>query len=269
MKGVLYMNFFDDENRIIELFQMFHICKSCFLLQSSEAVSAFEVIHNPDEWKYWVNSSGHSDPPPDFYSDKHKLMMDVMRIDDHTRINAKGNVCNPVNQRESIIQKQLQKDLIPNYFPKAEYVFVNAVTDLPSLEDHNYKFYYTGFERVVKKHIDSIPLYRQNHPGYKVIFFILDESTGYVQVNSPDIVKRGFVRGLKIPITPYLHFIDKRFVDVFRGSDIDYVIWHTPYKIMDKSLPYELPATCVFDVKNYDYKDIIEYPEDLIMSTEE
>ena len=45
--------------------------------------------------KKWINSSGKNDPPPDFYNDKKKLMMDVMRIDDHAYINKKGkaNMC--------------------------------------------------------------------------------------------------------------------------------------------------------------------------------
>ena len=49
-------------------------------------------------------------------------------------------------------------------------IVVNAVTDLPSNEDHNYQFYYENFARALEKHIKKIPLYRSNHPDKKLIF---------------------------------------------------------------------------------------------------
>lgn len=263
------MNYFDDELRIIQWFQDVEDSEVSFLQHSEEAELVFRSVRDTDKWKHWKNSSGKSDPPPDFFSDKYGLMMDVMRIDDHTRLIKRGRSANPVNQRESIIQKELRESGLLDSFPNLEGVFVNAITDLPTQEDHNYQFYYTAFERTVKKHIESIPLYKENHPGHKVIFFIFDESSGYVQVESKELAQRGIKRGEVFEFCIYLHFLDKRFIDVFRGSDIDYVICFSPFKHFESTYPYPIPSVCVFDVKNYNYEDIVEYPEELIVSTED
>lgn len=263
------MNYFDDESVIIDWFQIVQDSEVFFLHHSKESEWVFRTVRNTSKWKHWVNSSGKSDPPPDFYSDKYGMMMDVMRIDDHTRLTRKGRPSNPVNQRESSIQKELRESGILDNFPKLESVFVNAITDIPTHEDHNYQFYYTAFERTVKKHIESIPLYRENHPGHKVIFFIFDESSGYVQVDSKELAQRGIKRGEAFLASMYLQFLDKRFVDVFRGSDIDYVIWFSPFKHFESNCPYPMPTVCVYDVKNYNYEHIVEFPEELIVSTEE
>lgn len=144
---------------------------------------------------------------------------------------------------------------------------MNAVTDLPSNEDHNYQFYCENFKRALEKHIKKIPLYRSNHPDKKLIFFVFDESTAYVQVDDPEFAKRGPLAGEPFEAALVWHFTDKRFLDVFRNADIDYLIWYTPYKHF-WGAPVQLPKVCVFDVKHYNYKHVVEYPEELIMSTE-
>lgn len=155
------------------------------LLNDSVAVrEIFASIHDPEEWKLWSDSSGKSDPPPDFYNDKLKLMMDVMRIDDHAFESKNGKIVNPTNQRESVIQKQIRKSGLLDSFPNVKNVIVTAVTDLPTDEDHNYKFYYSNFERVLMKHNNQIDLYGKNHPGYKTIFLVLDESSAYFEMES-------------------------------------------------------------------------------------
>lgn len=262
------MNYFDDENRIIEHFRSTQTYEAALFPQSPEVISIYEAIHDTGKWKTWHNSSGKSDPPPDFYSDEYGLMMDVMRVDDHTRINNKGKVCNPTNQRESQLQKELKNSGVLDLFPNVDVPIVNATTDLPTIEDHNYHFYYTAFERTVKKHIESIPLYRKNHPGYKVVFFVFDESSGYVQVDDPNYSKMEHKEGEVHKARLFVHFLDKRFLDIFQGSDIDYLIWFSPFKHFTSNIPFDLPTVCVYDVKNYNYEDAQEYPEDLIVSAE-
>ena len=51
-----------------------------------------EILQCVRKVEEWQCSSSKSDPPPDFYSDNYKLMMEVMRVDDHAYINAKGKV---------------------------------------------------------------------------------------------------------------------------------------------------------------------------------
>ena len=121
----------------------------------------------------------------------------------------------------------------------------------------------------VKKHIKSIPLYRKNHPEHLVVFFVFDESSAYVQVDDKNLIERGIKAGEAFDCETYCHFLDKKMVDVFKGTDIDYLIWYTPFKHYESTCPFELSKVCVYDVKRYTYEDVIDYPEKLIMSTEE
>lgn len=44
--------------------------------------------------------------------------------------------------------------------PNAELI-INAHTNLPTDEDHNYQYYYKNFTRVVEHHKKSIDLYKR------------------------------------------------------------------------------------------------------------
>ena len=146
-------------------------------------------------------------------------------------------------------------------------IFVNAVTDLPEHEDHNYHFYLENFVRTVKKHIKSIPLYQKNHPGYKTVFFVFDESCGYVLAEDELQALNGIREGEAFYCSPYLHFADKHFVETIIGTDIDYLVWFSPFKHFASDMP-ELPTVCVYDVKQIQLIDFEEYPQKQIMSTE-
>ncbi len=264
------MNFYDDERKIIENFQLIDNREVCFSHRSFDVFSVFKTIHKPKKWANWTYNAGKADPPPDFFSEKYHLMMEVMRVDDHAFVNEKGVLTNPVNIRESQIQKEIRekiKEAQPNTDLSSITILVNAKTDLPSNEDHNYGFYYDNFKRTVEKHIQKIPLYRSNHPDKKLIFFIFDESTGYVQVADKELARRGPAAKEPYKCKLLWHFFDKRFVDIFKDADIDYLIWFTPYK-MFHGAPVQPPKICVFDVKNYDYLNVKDYPKEYIMSSE-
>lgn len=263
------MNFYDDERMIIEDFQMTSNAEVFFPFRSSGALEVFKSVCNTRKWANWTYNAAKSDPPPDFFSEKYRLMMEVMRVDDHAFVNEKGSLINPVNIRESKLQKEMRKkkEAQPQTDLENIKIIVNPVTDLPSNEDHNYQFYCANFKRTLEKHISKIPLYRSNHPDKQLIFFIFDESTAYIQLDDPDLAKRGPVAGEPLKAALVWHFIDKRFIDVFRNADIDYLIWYTPYKRF-WGTQIQPPMACVFDVKNYNYKQIAEYPEELIISSE-
>lgn len=264
------MNFYDSENEIIDTFQTVRKREVYFPCFSKDAVSAFNAIYKRKKWKSWINNSGKADPPPDFYSNEYGYIMEVMRVDDHAHYNEKGVLVNPVNQRESMLQKEIRQNMLKNN-PQADLenikIMINAWPQLPSLEDHNYRFYYENFERVLTKHIKNIPLYRENQPGKKLIFFVFDESTGYLQVDDAELAKRGPVALEPISARPVFHFFDKRFIDVFQNSDIDFLVWFTPYKMFHGAL-IQPPKVCIFDMKRVKYKYIVDYPEDMIVSSE-
>ena len=191
-----------------------------------------------------------------------------MRVDDHGHIDAHGRFVNPVNQRESDIQRELRKSGLLDNFPNLQSIFVNAVTDLPWKEDHNYDYYLENFMRTLKKHVKSIPIYQENHPGYQTAFFVFDESSNYVLVEDEQLAQTGVKKGQEFFCRPYLHFADKRFVEVIIDANVDYLIWYSPFKHFESTMP-ELPNVCIYDVKQIKLESFKDYPRNLIMSTEE
>lgn len=232
---------------------------------AEETQKVVTSIVDDEIWKTeWVDSSSKSDPPPDFYSESQKLMIEVMRVDDHA-FEQNGRIQNPANQRTRMRAKELMEALHINLRPGGQLV-INSPTDLPSLEDHNYRYYKSNFKRVIEKHIEKIPTYKSNHPDCKLIFFVFDESSMYFQTDRPN---QTIKMGEQICGKPHQWYLDKAFIDVFINSGIDYLIWFTPNKHVEtRGLPIKLTLACVFDCNRVDEKSI-DYPEDYIMSTEE
>lgn len=194
-------------------------------------------------------------------------MMDVMRVDDHSYKNKKGKVVNPTNSHIRDVEKEIIQSGIMELCPNAELI-INAHTNLPTDEDHNYQYYYKNFTRVVEHHKKSIDLYKKNHPNYKVIFFIMDESSAYfVAENIEDATKEKHI-GDMILGRPHFHFWDKNFIRVFENSSIDYLIWYTPFKYVNSSIgKLDLPEVCVFNIKE-PIKQCMEYDEKHMISAE-
>ena len=264
------MNYFDDERKIIDIFQDCRGLGTCYATFSFRAQRVCNAIIDRRKWRQWVYNARTSDPPPDFYSEKYGLMMEVMRVDDHAHVNDKGILVNPVNERESKVQKEIKENFKKNHpelnIDKLD-IMVNAVTDLPSREDHNYLFYYENFKRTVEKHISKIPLYRQNHPDKKLIFFVFDESTAYLRVDDKELAQRGPIPLEKFWGVPQCFFADARFMEVFRGADIDFLIWFAPYKMIH-GRKRQLPKIVVFDMKKYKFQPLIDYPLEYMVSSE-
>lgn len=264
------MNYFDDEEKIIYHFQCVDKREVHLVDKTRDVISVFEAIYNADNWKKWINNSAKENLPPDFFSNEYELMMEVMRVDDHAHYDENGVLVNPVNKRESILQKEIRQKIL-SHNPNADLtetdIYINALSGLPSNEDHNYQFYSDSFARVLKKHIKHIPLYRKNHPNKKLIFFVFDESTGYVTVDDENLVKRGPKALESFTAEPLWHFLDSKFINVFKNCDIDYFIWYTPYKIFHGTT-MQPPKVCIYDLKNHLFDNIVTYPENLIISAE-
>ena len=218
--------------------------------------------------KEWINSSGKNDPPPDFYDNKHKLMMDVMRIDDHAYVDAKGKIQNKTLQHEGELIKKINQ-------PDRNDIklFVVGDTKLPTNEDHNFERYYKNFERVFKEHEKKLDLYQTNHPGFKTIFFICDESSAYMEALDPNDTNRTRFEGEITLGRPHVFCLDKKFVKIIKESKVDYVIWYAPWKLLrhaqnDKIKIFSLPQCAIYDVKNLTEKKLIEYNQELMISSE-
>ena len=253
------MDIFDNEIEIIKFFQ--NVDDSSIMLipsESPECENICTVIQDEELWKLWYNSSGKSDPPPDFYSDTHGYMMDVMRVDDHGYISPKGKTVNPTRKRESDVARELKDNGVFDSFPNAR-LFSLVDTGLPTHEDHNYIYYRDNFIRTIETHKKKIPNYKSNHPNLKIVFFVFDEASQYMQLSkAPDNAKVGDV----VQAFPHFWFGDKVFLESIKNSDIDYLIWFTPYKhckmYTQQWEPVSLPEAVVIDVKNLDI-DLIDY----------
>ena len=107
------MSLYDNENKIIEAFQAEFEEKICMLPNTHDVYHILTSIYNKENWIKWNNSSKKNDPPPDFYNDELKIMMDVMRIDDHAFKNEKGKIINPTLQKENeLYNKIINSDFI-------------------------------------------------------------------------------------------------------------------------------------------------------------
>lgn len=223
--------------------------------KNNEIEKIIELVKNIDKW---IDSSGKDKVPPDFYNEENKIMMEVMRVDDHG-YRKHGKSVNPTYAKENKIRKELEEKGFDQLFPNAKLI-ATVDTGLPTEGDHNYIYYYKNFERTIKHHCERIVNYRNNHKGYKLIFFIYDESTAYTEAESSNnIVAFGKM---------HFHFLDKRFVKCFINDDIDYIIWMTPYKryayVKDDMQP---PMVTIYS-KNKLVHELFEYDEKKMISAE-
>lgn len=86
------MNYFDDEENILEWFRNTFEQHVLFPIENKECIELYLSLSDDLKYVDWINSSGKGDPPPDFYNPKINMMMDVMRIDDHGHVVGKGNI---------------------------------------------------------------------------------------------------------------------------------------------------------------------------------
>ena len=259
------MLFAEKEQNLIEWFRELDKSEIMLSPESDQTEKICMSLMDNENWQHWIDSSAKDAPPPDFYNETENLMLEVMRVDDHGFIKD-GKVINPTYRREHEIEKEMKKAGIIDQFPDLQTVFINAVTDLPTNEDHNYQFYLDNFKRVVSNHKKKINDYKANHPNHRIIFFVFDESSAYWESDEADtIVKEG-----KMLIgEPHFWFVDKKFVDIFYHSEIDYLIWVTPYKMLfNSSFPHPLPRACVFDCKNATMS-LRKYDASFMVSVEE
>lgn len=266
MKCDVQVTRYDNENTIISDFQRFKKSDIEFLPFSIKTLKIYNSIHNKKKWQKWTDSSGKNDLPPDYYNEKEKIMMDVMRVDDHAYVDDKGNVINHHNKRESEIINDLIKHN-SNFCELAKQgnIFINPDSGLRGEQDHNYAYYINNFKIVVSNHIKKIEKYKRNHKGYKIIFFIVDESSPYIKEikdKRPDNVDTPFFAH------PHQWCFDKNMVDIIIDSEIDYAIWMTPYKHFDTIEKIKIPMATIIDVKKINKKYLIKYDKDKMKSLE-
>lgn len=274
---IMIMEHLNYENNIMESFRLLsnpedNSCFShpLFLPETNNAKQLFLSICDDIQWAKWIDSSGKNELPPDYYNNELQIMMEVMRVDDNAHIDeSTGKLINPIRERESEMIRELRDKGIFGAFPKIENVVVTAKTKLPSDEDHSYIFYRDNFIRVIEKHKEKIPSYLQNHPGFKIIFFVFDESSMYIKLADGYSRRSLNKKGDVVPGQTHIWWLDNAFLDVISDSEIDFLIWVTPYKKarVEGGFEVKLPGLCLFDVKNMNL-ETIPYKERRMVSSE-
>lgn len=261
------MTYFEKEKNLVNVLQEIPCSETLFLSKRLNLRMLYSKIHNSFVWEtHWEDRSSKGALPPDFFSDKFKLMLEVMRVDDHG-YKKKGKYINPTYERERVIEKKLKQCIGDDGVYESLNIFVVPDTQLSTEQDHNYKFYLENFRRVLNKHKSKIDTYRKNHPGYKIVFYVFDESCAYMLPADPS-VKR-LKHGETVTGQPHNHFLDTTFLECFIESDIDYLIWCTPFKMFVSSDGVvDFPKVCVFDCKKK-IKQQICYDKDRMIATEE
>lgn len=169
----------------------------------------------------WEDRSGKDVPPPDFINHGQHDMLEAMRVDDHERPGDKMGFVNPSRAHESELIRQYEhefREMLDMATDDARLTIIGK-TSLPTVEDHDYGMYLDGFRRIVEKHARHADSYRDNYPGYKLVFYVFDETTGYLE--SAESIKNEIHEGDCLRGQPHYFFADAAFLDVIRSSKAD------------------------------------------------
>ena len=114
------MNYLDNENNIIQMLQRVPTSEIWLMTEGDSEKEIMGSLLLESKFIKWHYSAGKADPPPDYYNDSLHIMMDVMRVDDHSHLSDKGKLINPTNIKESKIQNELKKLGVLNTFPNTQ-----------------------------------------------------------------------------------------------------------------------------------------------------
>ena len=118
------MGRYDNENVIISEARSVPAEKTCFLTKSPFERQLYRAVIK--EWPKWTINNGHDNIPPDYFSCDHKLMFDVMRINDSESVittkRGKDLLYNPVKAKERSMLHEVQSFAKEQYSP---WVIVN------------------------------------------------------------------------------------------------------------------------------------------------
>lgn len=214
-------------------------------------------------WRgHWIDSSNKNDPPPDFYNPKMHYMMEVMRVDDSAYVDKNGKIQNDTLKKEN--------ELLTQYFGCDYRNFQNDISCVvnvtSTLQNCSYERYLQNFKRVIEKHRNKIHIYQKNHPGYKTVFFIFDESSMYIKANSEKDLEAMKKTGTKTLVRSHNCFLDQSLLNIIKNCGADFVIWFAPYKSIQVA-PQKIRhfhKKAIFDVKHLAHIKAIQYNQKMM-----
>ena len=243
---------FDNESFVLENFRLIPFYQIKYLGRRINCFRIKRLIRSFFFSKSWENSFSKGDPSPDFHNEKHRVMMEVMRVDD--AISEPNDKCgdNSFKRTKRIIKAYFGQD----YKGKLKNCSVYINPDTRNDKEYNIYGYLKTFKRVVMDHSNKIDNYHKHYPRCKTcIFLICDESNGYYQVVD------------KNRIRPHLCFTDKNFIEVIKNCRAEYVVWFVAKKesLMINNKELKQPLACIYDVKHfkesgieYDYEKMVK-----------
>lgn len=235
--GVLYMKTTDNESFILELFNLIPLSKCVINGNSSKCKNVYKLIK---KYKDWIDSSSKKDLPPDFYSDKYKIMMEIMSIND-VEYNDDNRIINEQMKR----QHELLSNLFGDDYKKEGNDLSIIMNYDNNIDNHNMNSYKSSFKRIIEKHKEKIENYKNNHKNYELVFFVFDNAPAYYcEQDGKTLV--------------HVPFNDKYFVELIKNLNVDYVVWFTSNKNIwnSKGKYIKLPVAGIYDVINTDDKYI-------------
>lgn len=98
---------------------------------------------------------------------------------------------------------------------------------------------------------------------------MLDESSAYSQVANPLLILEPRFAGRATQGMLHQYWADEQLIGAVQNSDIDYLIWYAPWKLirLQEGGILPMPKTCVFDIKNMS-AEVQKYDAELMMSSE-
>lgn len=258
MKNLTY----DNENNILEDFRE-STDKVLPIPLTEELNRAFILIKDEKEWSNWIDSSSKSAPPPDFYNEKEKIMMELMRFDDQQTIDGKRHA---TRSKEAKVRQEIRNSGILDQVHNVKRIMINVNSDLSTNDDHNFNRYRGNFNRTVNKHAKKVSTYKENHPEYSLIFFILDETSGmYFENNSSSEVEKGKTYLSRA----HCHWLDDEMVKTIKSCGADFFVWYKPHNSFESPFGVndDFPKIVIYDIDKMQF-DTIEYDESKMMSSE-
>ena len=227
---------FDNENSILKDFRNVPSYKIKYIGRFFHCFRVERLIKSVLFSKTWIDTSSKSDIPPDFHNDKHHIMMDIMRIDDCVKKIKRKGVPNSFERANKLIKKFFGDD---EERLKDCSLYFDA--DTRNDEEFNITGYLKEFERVLINHSNKVGSYHKNYPKCNTcVLFVCDRSNGYYQKISESI------------IIPHICFLDKKFIDVIKRCESQYVVWFITRKkgITINGRELKQPWACIYDVKH-------------------
>lgn len=252
---------FDDEEDILSAVRMILQENRLEVLHFNGNSFNKKIEHAILDVEHLVADNGHAAVPPDYFSEKHSIMFDVMRVNDSELKKS----YNPVKIRERKLFQAVEKEF-GLYMPADAPVIVATESDIP--EEHCYKNYVKNSQRVIGAHIDKLPLWKNKHQDIKYSgLFIFDETeTYFTGMSRPSgNLDKPWFRAADLNCGFHKPWLDRRLMQSIYESEIDFVIWFEPYKVGGIAMEcgVQMPAVVFLDTR-FCFDKYIDYSDKLV-----